>query len=188
MKKFLGTIHLRRRQIFTIFDPYPLPVGNRRHFSKMLPPPSRKKTSPFNGGHCTNFPTWANIRNLNFQEKIEKWATYVVALPPVWHTIEMFDTYPESSWYKLLENTRKSWNNQKSYITILDKNTQKRILWGPCDYRCGPVCIIKNQPFHYYFSIRIFLDKLRCFCVDRRRASQYTKLLTYLEKKEAWTT
>ena len=32
-------------------------------------------------------------------------------------------------WYKLLENTRKIWNNHKSYITILDKNTQKRILW-----------------------------------------------------------
>ena len=56
---------------------------------------------------------------------------YVLALSwsNVWHTIEMFDTYPESSWYKLLENRRKSWNNQKSYFTILDKNTQKRILW-----------------------------------------------------------
>ena len=43
MKKFLGTIHLRRRQIFTIFDPYPLPVGNRRHFSKMPPTPLQKK-------------------------------------------------------------------------------------------------------------------------------------------------
>ena len=35
------TIHLRRRQIFTIFDPYPPPVGNRRHSIKM-PPPLKK--------------------------------------------------------------------------------------------------------------------------------------------------
>ena len=33
-----GTIHLRRRQIFTIFDFYPPPVGNCRHSSKMTPP------------------------------------------------------------------------------------------------------------------------------------------------------
>ena len=45
------------------------------------------------------------------------------------NTNEICDTYPESSWYKLLKNARKSWNNHKSYITILDKNTQKLILW-----------------------------------------------------------
>ena len=33
---YLGTIHLRRRQIFMIFDPYPPHVGNHRHSSKML--------------------------------------------------------------------------------------------------------------------------------------------------------
>ena len=34
------TIHLRRRQFFMIFNPYPPPVGNHRHSSKM--PPSKK--------------------------------------------------------------------------------------------------------------------------------------------------
>ena len=37
----VGTIHLIRRQIFAIFDPYPPPVGNHRHSSK-IPPPSKK--------------------------------------------------------------------------------------------------------------------------------------------------
>jgi hypothetical protein len=41
---YYGTIHLRRRQIFTIFDPYPPPVGNHRHSSKMPPPPSSLNT------------------------------------------------------------------------------------------------------------------------------------------------
>ena len=131
----------------------------------------------------TCFPTWASNRNLNFQEKLQNRLCSCTSWSNVWHTIEMFDTYPESSWYKLLENTRKSWNNQKSYITILDKNTQKRILWGPCDYRCGPVCIIKHQPFHYYFSIRIFLDKLRCFCVDRELHSTQSYLLILRKKR-----
>jgi hypothetical protein len=36
-----GTIHLRRWQIFAIFDPYP-PVGNRLHSRKMPPPPQNK--------------------------------------------------------------------------------------------------------------------------------------------------
>ena len=76
----------------------------------------------------TCFPTWASNRNLNFQEKLQNGLCSCTSWSNVWHTIEMFDTYPESSWYKLLENTRKSWNNQKSYFTILDKNTQKRIL------------------------------------------------------------
>ena len=76
----------------------------------------------------TRFPTWANNRNLNFQEKLQNGLCSCTSWSKVWHTIEMFDAYPESSWYKLLENTRKSWNNQKSYFTILDKNTQKRIL------------------------------------------------------------
>ena len=76
----------------------------------------------------TCFPTWASNRNLNFQEKLQNRLCSCTSWSNVWHTIEMFDTYPESSWYKLLENTRKNWNNHKSYFTILDKNTQKRIL------------------------------------------------------------
>ena len=36
-----GTIYLRRRQIFMIFDPYPPPIGNHRHSSKMPPPPQK---------------------------------------------------------------------------------------------------------------------------------------------------
>ena len=39
----LGTIHLRRRQIFMIFDPYPPPVGNHRHSSKMPAPLKRRR-------------------------------------------------------------------------------------------------------------------------------------------------
>ena len=30
------------------------------------------------------------------------------------------DTYPESSWYKLLKNARKTRNNHKLYFTLLD--------------------------------------------------------------------
>ena len=33
-----GTIHLRRRQILAIFDPYPPPVGSHRHSNKSPPP------------------------------------------------------------------------------------------------------------------------------------------------------
>ena len=39
---YIGTIHLRRRQILAIFDPYPPPIGNHRHSSKMPPPPLKK--------------------------------------------------------------------------------------------------------------------------------------------------
>ena len=78
----------------------------------------------------TCFPTWANNRNLNFQEKLQNGLCSCTSWSNVWHTIEMFDTYPERSWYKLLENTRKGWNNHKSYFAILDKNTQKWILWN----------------------------------------------------------
>ena len=45
---------------------------------------------------------------------------YVLALPN-----EICDTYPESSWYKLLKNARKSWNNHKSNCTLLDICGQK---------------------------------------------------------------
>ena len=41
------------------------------------------------------------------------------------NTNEICDTYPESSWYKLLKNARKSWNNHKSYCTLLDNFGQK---------------------------------------------------------------
>ena len=47
---WIGTIHLRRRQIFVILDPYPPPIGNRRQSSKMPPPPSKKKMSAFGNG------------------------------------------------------------------------------------------------------------------------------------------
>ena len=36
------------------------------------------------------------------------------------NTNKICDTYHESSWYKLLKNARKSWNNHKSYCTLLD--------------------------------------------------------------------
>ena len=41
------------------------------------------------------------------------------------NTNDICDTYPESSWYKLLKNARKSWNNHKSYFTLLDNFGQK---------------------------------------------------------------
>ena len=48
---------------------------------------------------------------------------------PYWgymcNTNEICDTYPESSWYKLLKNARKSLNNHKSYCTLLDNFGQK---------------------------------------------------------------
>ena len=43
----------------------------------------------------------------------------------MWNTNEICDTYPESSWYKVLKNARKVWNNYKSYCTILDNLGQK---------------------------------------------------------------
>ena len=46
-KIILGTIHLRRRQIFAISDPYPSPVDNRQNSSKMPLPPLQIKTSTF---------------------------------------------------------------------------------------------------------------------------------------------
>ena len=102
----------------------------------------------------TCFPTWASNRNLNFQEKLQNGLCSCTSWSNVWHTIEMFDTYPESSWYKLLENTRKSWNNHKSYFTILDKNTQKRILClarqahAKIQNLTAICCIVKLIPWH----------------------------------------
>ena len=43
----------------------------------------------------------------------------------LWNANEIYVTYPESSWYKLLKNARKSWNNHKSYCTLLDNFGQK---------------------------------------------------------------
>jgi len=81
----------------------------------------------------TFFPTWANNRNLILQEKLQNGLCSCTSYGYMWNTNEICDTYAESSWYKLLKNARKSWNNHKSYITILDKNTQKWILWyGKC--------------------------------------------------------
>ena len=39
---------------------------------------------------------------------------YVLALPEAMYGM-LFIKMFESSWYKLLENTRKNWNNQKKY-------------------------------------------------------------------------
>ena len=60
---------------------------------------------------------------------------YVLALSMDKCEMKFFDTYPKSSWYKLLKNARKSWNNNKSYITILDKTKNKNGYcdpWEPC--------------------------------------------------------
>ena len=78
----------------------------------------------------TFFPTWASNRNLIFQAKLQNSLCSCTSWGYMCNTNEICDTYPESSWYKLLKNARKNWNNHKSYITILDKNTQKRTLWN----------------------------------------------------------
>ena len=56
----LGTIHLRRRQIFTIFDPYPSPIGSFlllsvSKFGQFLtpPPPTPKNADVLNGWSLT---------------------------------------------------------------------------------------------------------------------------------------
>ena len=86
----------------------------------------------------TYFPTWANNRNLIFQAKLQNSLCSCTSWGYMCNTNEICDTYPESSWYKLLKNARKSWNNHKSFWTLLellDKNTQKRILWkGQLDH------------------------------------------------------
>jgi len=117
----------------------------------------------------TCFPTWTNNRNPNFQEKLQNGLCSCTSWSNVWHTIEMFDTYPDSSWYKLLKNKRKSWNNQKSYFTILDKNTQKRILWvtglwnrGPLKILNGIKLILDDQGNHLD-SYTISLESFRPF-------------------------
>ena len=79
----------------------------------------------------TLFPTWASNRNLIFQEKLQNSLCSCTSWGYMCNTNDICDTYPESSWYKLLKNARKSWNNHKSFWTLLellDKNTQKRIL------------------------------------------------------------
>ena len=79
----------------------------------------------------TFFPTWASNRNLIFQEKLQNSLCSCTSWGYMCNTNDICDTYPESSWYKLLKNARKSWNNHKSFWTLLellDKNTQKRIL------------------------------------------------------------
>ena len=63
------------------------------------------------------------------------------------HFLKQCVTYYWNVWYifwKLLENTRKKWNNQKWYFTILDKNTQKQIL-----------CLVKLQKILNYIFLLI---------------------------------
>ena len=73
----------------------------------------------------TCFPTWANNRNLIFPEKLQNSPCSCNSWGYMCNTIEICDTYHESSWYKLLKNARKSWNNHKSYCTLLENFGQK---------------------------------------------------------------
>ena len=73
----------------------------------------------------TFFPTWANNRNLILQAKLQNGLCSCTSYGYMWNTNEISDTYPESSWYKLLKNARKNWNNHKSYCTLLDNFGQK---------------------------------------------------------------
>ena len=73
----------------------------------------------------TFFPTWASNRNLIFQAKLQNSLCSCTSWGYMCNTNEICDTYPESSWYKLLKNARKSWNNHKSYCTLLDNFGQK---------------------------------------------------------------
>ena len=73
----------------------------------------------------TFFPTWASNRNLIFQAKLQNSLCSCTSWGYMCNTNEICDTYPESSWYKLLKNARKSWNIHKSYCTLLDNFGQK---------------------------------------------------------------
>ena len=73
----------------------------------------------------TFFPTWASNRNLIFQAKLQNSLCSCTSWGYMCNTNEICDTYPESSWYKLLKNARKSWNNHKSYCTLLENFEQK---------------------------------------------------------------
>ena len=89
----------------------------------------------------TCFPTWANNRNLIFQAKLQNSLCSCTSWGYMCNTNEICDTYPESSWYKLLKNARKSWNNHKSYCTLLDNFGQKypktdTVLLGQIYHQC----------------------------------------------------
>ena len=73
----------------------------------------------------TFFPTWASNRNLIFQAKLQNSLCSCTSWGYMYNTNEICDTYPESSWYKLLKNARKSWSNHKSYCTLLNNFGQK---------------------------------------------------------------
>ena len=73
----------------------------------------------------TFFPTWASNRNLIFQAKLQNSLCSCTSWGYMCNTNEICDTYPESSWYKLLKNARKSWSNHKSYCTLLNNFGQK---------------------------------------------------------------
>ena len=73
----------------------------------------------------TFFPTWASNRNLIFQAKLQNSLCSCTSWGYMCNTNDICDTDPESSWYKLLKNARKSWNNHKSYCTLLDNFGQK---------------------------------------------------------------
>ena len=64
----------------------------------------------------------------------------------MWITNEIYDTHPESSWYKLLKNEKKSWNNHKIYFTILDRNTQKWTLWHIRDLHYKGLDVVMIDP------------------------------------------
>ena len=73
----------------------------------------------------TFFPTWASNRNLIFQAKLQNSLCSCTSWGYMCNTNEICDTYPESSWYKLLKNARKNWNNHKSLCALLDNFGQK---------------------------------------------------------------
>jgi hypothetical protein len=73
----------------------------------------------------TFFPTWASNRNLIFQTKLQNSLCSYTSWGYMCNTNEMCDTYPENSWYRLLKNVRKSWNNHKLYCTLWDNFGQK---------------------------------------------------------------
>ena len=73
----------------------------------------------------TFFLTWASSRNLILQAKLQNGLCSWTFWGYMCNTNGICDTYPESSWYKLLKNARKTWNNHKSYFTLLDNFGQK---------------------------------------------------------------
>ena len=102
----------------------------------------------------TFFPTWASNRNLIFQAKLQNSLCSCTSWGYMYNTNEICDTYPESSWYKLLKNARKNSNNHRSYCTLLDNFGQK--------YSKPDTVYRENRNKALCLGCTLFLDSFFC--------------------------